>query len=254
MVTLAVDTSHATGAVTLARDDAVLGTERFEHPASHLVALSHAVERLLAGASLQASAVERVAIVVGPGSFTGLRIGLAFAKGLHAASGAAIVPIDSLRLLALPLLARHERACAMVDARRGEVYAALYARASGAATGSDTAAAHEMIAPCAQTPGTLIEALPRGREEAPAIFVGTGALASRDAILAAFPGARFADPPACLPSTEFLARIAAGMRALDEAAVRGLEPLYVRPSGAERVRLRSHARRPGDPGKGPGDE
>ena len=92
MVILAVDTSLQVGSVALARDGTVLGTERFDEPSSHLVALGGAVERLLAAAGLAASDVARVAVVTGPGSFTGLRIGLAFAKGLHAATGAGASP------------------------------------------------------------------------------------------------------------------------------------------------------------------
>ena len=242
MVTLAVDTSHPEGAVSLARDGAVLGTERFARPSSHLVALAHAVEDLLAGASLLPRDVARVAVVVGPGSFTGLRIGLSFAKGLHAAGGAQIVPIDSLRLLALPLLEHHERVCALIDARRGEVYAAVHARASAAAREEDAAATRVVVAPCARTPAEFLGAL----AESPDVFVGSGAQAARADIAARFPGARLADPAQCLPDTAYLARIAPRMRPLEESAVRRLEPLYIRPSGAERVRLRGHGRRSGD--------
>jgi tRNA threonylcarbamoyladenosine biosynthesis protein TsaB len=242
VVTLAVDTSHPTGSVALARDGTVLGVERFEQPASHLVALARAVESLLAGASLVPRDVGRVAVVIGPGSFTGLRIGLSFAKGLHAASGADVVPIDSLRLLALPLLPRHPSVCAMIDARRGEVYAALYAPPADAET--DPAAAGEVTAPCARTPHAFLASL----AAAPDVFVGSGALAARAEIAARFPHAVIAGPSASLPDTAFLARVAPGMRALDETAVRRLEPLYLRPSGAERVRLRSHGRAPDDGG------
>jgi tRNA threonylcarbamoyladenosine biosynthesis protein TsaB len=238
MVTLAVDTSHPKGAVSLSRDGADLGTERFAQPSSHLVALAHAVETLLRAASLTPRDVARVAVVVGPGSFTGLRIGLAFAKGLHAAGRADIVPIDSLRLLALPLFPRHARVCAMIDARRGEVYAAVHERATDAERGADAAATRVVVEPCARTPAAFLDAL----TQAPDAFVGTGAAAARAEISARFPGAAFADDAGNLPDTAFLARIAPGMRALEEAAVRGLEPLYVRQSGAERVRLRRHGR------------
>jgi len=248
MVTLAVDTSHPTGAVSLARDGRDLGTERFTQPASHLVALSLATERLLAAAGLSPGDVQRVAVVVGPGSFTGLRIGLSFAKGLHAAGRADIVPIDSLRLLSLPQLERHRRVCAMIDARRGEVYAAIHERAPESERRVDAAAVRVVLEPCARTPAALLEAL----DEAPDAFVGSGALVARDEIARRFPHASVADPAGCLPDTAFLARIAARMPALDEAAVRRLEPLYVRPSGAERVRLRRHGVTPDDPG-GAGD-
>jgi tRNA threonylcarbamoyladenosine biosynthesis protein TsaB len=242
VVTLAVDTSHPTGAVSLARDGADLGTERFAQPSSHLVMLGQAVEKLLRGASLTPRDVARVAVVVGPGSFTGLRIGLSFAKGLHAAGSADVVPIDSLRLLALPFLEKHARVCAMIDARRGEVYAAVHERANDAERRLDAAATRVVVAPCARTPAAFLDTL----TEAPDVFVGTGAAAARAEIAARFPGAVVADDAGNLPDTAFLARIAPAMRALEEAAVRQLEPLYVRPSGAERVRLRRHGLDGGD--------
>jgi tRNA threonylcarbamoyladenosine biosynthesis protein TsaB len=235
MVTLAVDTSHPTGAVSLARDKTLLGTKQFAQPASHLVALSQSVEELLSGASLGARDVTRVAVVVGPGSFTGLRIGLAFAKGLHAAGGADLVTIDSLRLLALPLLVQHARVCVMIDARRGEVDAALHARATGV-DAANPAATQQLVAPCALASSALFAALP----ETPDAFVGSGVVAARDEIHTRFPAAVMADPSHCFPDTAWLARLAPAMPALDEAAVRALEPTYVRPSGAERVRLRTH--------------
>lgn len=241
MVTLAVDTSHPTGAVSLARDGEALGTERFAQPSSHLVALAHAVETLLARASLLPRDVTRVAVVVGPGSFTGLRIGLAFAKGLHAAGRAEIVPIDSLRLLALPLLDRHARVCALIDARRGEVYAAVHERAAPEESRRDAAATRVVLPPCARTPSALFDTL-AASGGAPGAFVGSGTAGLRGEIAARYPAAVLAGDDANLPDTAFLARIAPRMPALAEAAVRGLEPLYVRPSGAERVRLRSHGR------------
>jgi tRNA A37 threonylcarbamoyladenosine modification protein TsaB len=159
-----------------------------------------------------------------------------------------VVPIDSLRLLSLPLLERHRRVCAMIDARRGEVYAAIHERAPQAERRADAAAVRVVLEPCARQPAVLLEAL----DEAPDAFVGSGALAARDEIARRFPRAVVADPAGSLPDTAFLARIAPGMPVLDEAAVRRLEPLYVRPSGAERVRLRRHGV-PRDGAGGTGD-
>lgn len=231
MVVLAIDTSHPTGSVTLSVDGVPAGSTSFEKPASHLVALAEAVERLLAARDLAPRAVTRLAVVTGPGSFTGLRIGLAFAKGLHAASGAEVVVIDSLRLLALPQLAAYDTACAMIDARRAEVYAAVFARAPGADP-ADPAAVCEVLAPRACAPDVLLDAL----APVPAVFVGSGALACRALIGERHPRAVIADVASALPSTPYLAAIAHRLTALDRAAVRSLEPFYLRPSGAERMR------------------
>jgi tRNA threonylcarbamoyladenosine biosynthesis protein TsaB len=225
MVTLALDTSHPTGSVSLARDGALLGTETFAAPSSHLVALGQCTNRVLGAAGLTPRQLDRVAVVTGPGSFTGLRIGLSFAKGLHASTGAEMVAMGALRLLALPQLEKANRVCAMIDARRGEVYAAIYDRD------------RELVAPGAVAPDEWLAKL----ELAPEVFVGTGALAYSEMIRDVFPDAAIAGSDAAFPSTAHLATIAHRLPALDEPAVRSLEPLYIRPSGAEQKRLRAHA-------------
>lgn len=238
MVTLALDTSHPVGSVAVARDGVLLGAEQFREPASHLVALGHSVDHLLGAAGLAASQLDRLAVVTGPGSFTGLRIGLSFAKGLHAATGVPLLSIDALRLLALPWLSTAARVCAMIDARRGEVYAAIYERAPEDDMAADPSAAKEVIAPCAISPAAWLASL----AGPPGVFVGTGAVAHRERVRAHFPSADVPEGDAMYPSTSHLAMIAHRMQPMDETAVRTLEPLYVRPSGAEQKRLREHVR------------
>jgi len=238
MITMALDTSHPVGSVSLARDGELLGSETFREPSSHLVALGHALDQLLASAALTPAGIDRLAVVTGPGSFTGLRIGLSFAKGLHAARNIPMVTVNALQLLALPWLAPGARVCAMIDARRGEVYAALYQRASSEALLADASAAHELVAPQAQTPEKWLATL----KDAPEVLVGTGAFAHRDVLRAACPGAMIVEGAAMYPSTLHLAQIAHGMPALEKKAVRSLEPFYVRESGPEQVRLRAIAR------------
>ena len=233
MVTLAIDTSHAVGSAALARDGVVVGEATFAAPATHLVELARAVERLLGENGLTARDVPRVAVVLGPGSFTGVRIALAFAKGL-AAAGAELVAVDSLSLLALPFFDENRsRVCAMIDAKRGEVYGAVYERARRA----EPPALEAIEAPRAESPAAFLAAL----APAPDVFVGTGALVHRDEIAGHFPHSEIADEVRAYPSTAFLASIGHRLPAFTHAAVRVLEPIYLRPSGAERKRLRSHA-------------
>src|SRR5271166_2203877 len=123
----------ADGQMTQARDDPAPG----EHPghATRLLALAHG---LLAGAGVSWSAVDRIAVGVGPGTFTGLRVGVATARGLAQSLSAELAGVSSLRALAAaalaserregePLLAlERETVLAVIDARRGEVFAAAY--------------------------------------------------------------------------------------------------------------------------------
>jgi tRNA threonylcarbamoyladenosine biosynthesis protein TsaB len=99
--------------------------------ASHGAELPEAVATLLGLAGLSLREVKAIAIGIGPGSFTGLRVGLSYAKGLTLATGCALLGIPSLDTLALAALAESSSApgrlvCPVLDARRGEVYAALY--------------------------------------------------------------------------------------------------------------------------------
>ena len=122
----------------------------------------------------------------------------------------------------------------MIDARRGEVYAAAFARADAAACARDPAAARVVVAPCALAPEAFLARL----EPAPARAIGTGAIAAREVIPARFPDCTVGGEADAFPSTGHLAGIAHRMPVIDAAALRALEPLYVRASGAERMRLR----------------
>jgi tRNA threonylcarbamoyladenosine biosynthesis protein TsaB len=224
VIVLALDTSHAVGSVALARDDDVLGEAHFDSPSSHMVELARAIERLLAENRVAIADVDRVAVVVGPGSFTGVRIAIAFAKGL-AASGRDVVGVTSLHALALPLLAHHERVCAMIDAKRNEVYASVFERGPV-----------EVVAARAASPADILAALNRP----PDAFVGTGARVHSDAIRARFPKSELVVDERAFPSMRHLALAARALEPYPADAVRALEPVYLRPSGAERKRLRTH--------------
>ncbi len=109
--------------------------ERSGHAAEgHGRALAPLVARVIADAGCRAEDLGAIAVSIGPGSFTGLRTGLGLAKGMVYALGCPLVTVPTLDALAAVAAADPgERVCAMLDARRGEVYAALYrARADGA--------------------------------------------------------------------------------------------------------------------------
>lgn len=99
--------------------------------ASHGAEVPGAVAELMRTARLGTRRLRAVAVGIGPGSFTGLRIGLSYAKGLSLASGCALVGISSLDTLAMAAfselsMSSGELICPVLDARKGEVYAALY--------------------------------------------------------------------------------------------------------------------------------
>lgn len=234
MIVLAVDTSQRVGSVALARDGDLLGSQVFGAESSHLVELGRAVDTLLAAAALGPRDVDRVALVRGPGSFTGLRVGMAYVKGLHAATGAAVVTMGTLELLALPRAGGHAMVCPMVDARRGEVYAALY-RAPQAPSG---AALDALLSPCAEAPDRFLERARVAAGETRPLVLGSGAHRFRDLVARTWPDAPVAGEVDSLPSTDYLARVAGRLSPLGSDEVRVLEPEYIRPSGAVRRPLR----------------
>jgi tRNA threonylcarbamoyladenosine biosynthesis protein TsaB len=131
MITLALDTSTPHGAVALLRDDKPLAEEGFERAAPGQN-LFNAATKLLSANQLGAKDLGLLAVGLGPGSFTGIRVGIAAAKGL-ALPGAlpikGVSSFDALALTALPQMPRDcPQMCVLCDARREEIYYAMYDR------------------------------------------------------------------------------------------------------------------------------
>jgi len=127
---LGLDTGSTIASIALAVDGRIVG-QAVRPVTSHGAALPGAVAQLLDEANLRPADLAAIAVGTGPGSFTGLRIGLSYAKGLVFASRAKIVGVPSLDALAIAALECHAarpemRVCALTDARKNEVYAALY--------------------------------------------------------------------------------------------------------------------------------
>jgi tRNA threonylcarbamoyladenosine biosynthesis protein TsaB len=104
------------------------------HP-GHATRLLPLAAELLAAAGLSWAAVERIAVGVGPGTFTGLRVGIATARGLAQSLSCPLIGVSSLEALAAPALDEAGTVLAVIDARRGEVFAAAYDSASGLVAG-----------------------------------------------------------------------------------------------------------------------
>jgi tRNA threonylcarbamoyladenosine biosynthesis protein TsaB len=125
MSLLVLDT--AMGRCTVAAWDGVRCHARSEVMArGHQEALAPMAASVMAGAGLAFEALEAVGVTVGPGSFTGLRVGLAFAQGLGAALGVPVIGLPTLDALAASLPPGPGTVAAVIDARRGQVYARLF--------------------------------------------------------------------------------------------------------------------------------
>ncbi len=126
MTLLALDTSTAWASVALYDGAAVLAEETWHAQRRHGDELFPAVERLLARTRTTLASVDRIAVATGPGSFTGLRVAIAAAQGIARGSGAALIGVSTLDVLAYPHAASKQRTCPLLPAGRDEWYAAFY--------------------------------------------------------------------------------------------------------------------------------
>jgi len=220
---LAVDTTTSSGSAALLEDRRLVGEISGESGTTHSARLLGAVDRLLRAESLAIADIGAFAVAAGPGSFTGIRIGLSTVKALAFASGKPVVPVSSLRALALKLtLTGAPLACPVLDAKKGEVYAALFESAAGRLV--------ELIPQGAYDPDEFFSRLPGGRAIA---FIGAGSAVYRDRIPS--PARETASFPA---RTLFIAHEVGllGFEGFEEGKgvpAEGVEPLYFRRSQAE---------------------
>lgn len=124
---LGIDASTSTISVAILRDGAVLG-ERTDQVERNRTGLLTVIDSLFTELGLSPKSLDAVAVGAGPGSFTGLRIGMATAKGIAFAIGRPLWAVSSLAALAHAALQADETVVAVLDARRGEVYAGAYRR------------------------------------------------------------------------------------------------------------------------------
>lgn len=220
MVVLALDTTTRTGSCALVRDGRVL-LERAGDPA--LSAAEHLpgdLIALLAEAQLDLPAIDVFAVATGPGSFTGLRVGIATMQGLAFAAGKPLIGVSALDALAH--VAGEGRVAAWIDAWRGEVYAALYENG------------REVEPASVEHPAALLDRAADHKGPRSTVYIGDGAASFTDAIRAA--GGLVANPVAPLIAGA-IATIA-HQRALDgeHPAPDAVRPLYVRRTDAELAR------------------
>jgi tRNA threonylcarbamoyladenosine biosynthesis protein TsaB len=123
---LAIDTSISAGSVALFNDRGHQGEIILHGPRRHSERLMDQIDFLLKNTGTDLSQTDGFTVTTGPGSFTGLRVGITTAKTLAMACGKKIIGISSLHLLALGMGRQNGYICPLVDASRGEVYAAMY--------------------------------------------------------------------------------------------------------------------------------
>jgi tRNA threonylcarbamoyladenosine biosynthesis protein TsaB len=218
---LTLDTTTRAGGIALSRGAELLAEYSCLVPGHHTDWLLQAIEHTLADCQVKLDDLVAIGVVRGPGAFTGLRVGMATAKGLAIGLGLPLVGVSSLQVLAAGVTSELP-VCALLDARKQEVYAGVY-RTS--AFPPEPLGPEQVI-----RPEKLLQTL-----SGELLFVGDGALAYRELIKSSFAGrAKFVVPPGNRLRPGAAAALAYAAWQRGEATSSGqLNPLYIRPSEAE---------------------
>jgi tRNA threonylcarbamoyladenosine biosynthesis protein TsaB len=222
MLVLGIESSTVQGGVAIVGEDRVWCESVLNVEVTHSERLLPAVDRALSDARISLEDLGGIAVSIGPGSFTGLRIGLSTVKGLAFATGLPVVGIPTLEAMAWSLPAARFQVCPVLDARKQEVYAAIFRH------GRD--GLERVMDDTALTPEALCGLIRR-----PTLFLGDGA-AAYGVLLRERLGERMLLPPlasrgarpACVAELG-RARLLRGERDAPDMLV----PRYLRPSEAE---------------------
>ncbi len=220
---LAIDTSTMALSCAITSNDKVVAEFSLFSGMTHSERLMPLVDSLLDSAGMEVSDIDIYAATIGPGSFTGLRIGISTVKGLAFASGKLVAPVSSLDALCENISASRYDICPIIDARKGEVFGALYKKEKD---GAITSKSEEFNL----TPEELIK-----RTKKKTLFLGDGATLYKDMLSDALKeNAVFVTNELNFIRGVNVARLAAAKIKADETVKpETLVPVYVRKSDAE---------------------
>ncbi len=223
MKILAIETSTMLGGVAvMGETEGLVAEVRLNVKSTHSERLMTEVDHVLKQAGMTIDEIDVFGVSIGPGSFTGLRIALSSVKGFSYAMGRPIVSVPSLEALAWNFPFSAYPVCTMLDARKKEVYAAVFRWRDGGF--------ERVIAEASVKPHDLLKRL-----DGPMVFAGEGARLYRDAIIeVAGDNALFSCPHCMVPSPSNVAFLGLKKALRGEFSEPvGLVPLYLRKSEAE---------------------
>lgn len=222
MLILGVETSSTQVSCALASHDGVLAAAQVSRGQRHAELLCPMIEQVCASAGVRFDELAALAVGVGPGLFTGLRVGLATAKAMALALRLPMIGVSSLDLLAFPVRFTSKTIVTALDARRGEIFSAVYRPTPGGLqrlAGPQVGSAAEL--------SSEIDA--RGEDT---LLVGDGALRYRDAF--AGRGIEVADAALAHPSAWALVQLAHAQALREEFVTpEDIHPVYLRKPDAE---------------------
>ena len=241
---LAIETSSASGSVAVGRGTAMLGARRFTQRRAHAAEFLPSIEALCREHGIAPDDIAHVFVSAGPGSFTGLRIGITAARTLALAVGAKIVALPTLEVIAqnaLDLPDALPRVCVVLDAKRARVYTATFALSESplveSRVGWATSVAMRYLpsdSPREAEPAAYLAAQPRG-----CAVLGEGVLYHQAAVNGC--GLQVLPKDLFPPRVETVYHLGAE-RAAEGLFVppRDLIPVYIRPPEAEEVWAARH--------------
>jgi len=222
MLVLGIETSTAVSSVAIGGEQGMIASSLLARGRGHAEFLVPAVRFATEQSGVSLSSIGGVAVGIGPGLFTGMRVGLATAKAFAQALGVPIVGIASLDLLAFEVRYTTRLICACVDARRGEVFSAFYRQVPG---GVQRIGEYSVW-----TPERLAAEVESRVEDV--LFIGDGALVYRQHLS----GLRteFASQSRAYPNAAGLIELALPRFIREETdSLYDLEPLYLRKADAQ---------------------
>ena len=218
MLLLGVDSSSQAATAAVIKDGEILCEYTQNQNKTQSVKMLPMIERMLSDVELTVHDIDVFACGVGPGSFTGVRIGVSTVRGFAKTLEKGAIPVNALEILANNVPSE-ARVIALVSARENECYCALYENNK------------EVLAPSVKTLEEIVEL----SKEAPALFIGDGAVLNGAFFEEAIPGVRIAQGKSNLISAASLAEVAYQKAQNGEVGTaESLIPLYLRKSQAER--------------------
>jgi len=168
---LALETSSRIGAIAIVEDGRVVAEDQFQHGLQHAAEIVSRIDRLCRDCDCLPGDLKEIYVSAGPGSFTGLRIGVTLAKTLAFATGARIVAVPTVRVLARNAPPAATDLIIVLDAKRGQIYTARFARSDDNWIEREPAHLDELAAVLRRSPRPLWllgEGIPHHRQFLPA--------------------------------------------------------------------------------------
>jgi tRNA threonylcarbamoyladenosine biosynthesis protein TsaB len=221
-ILLTIATATRTASVSITSGENLIAELTVNPPGTQSEVVLPGIEQLLSESGLSYDDLDAVSVVTGPGAFTGLRVGVATAKGLSMATGKPLIGVSSLQSLAVQIPVSSYPVCALIDARKGEVYAGCYEWQNGLPT---LQGKEEVVDPL-----DIVQ-----RISGSVLFVGDGCEAYRTLIIRQLgERAHFAAGSAHILRASSAARLALlKLRNGETVSPDLLNPVYIPPSDAE---------------------